>query len=228
MRKYTILGGYGLLALVLDQLTKWWAVAAIDPLQPVTVIPGLLDLVLVHNRGAAFGFLNRSDIQWQFWLFLGATVVAAVAIVALLRSSRFNAWLSAGLGLVLGGALGNLVDRIRFRAVIDFVDVYVGQWHWPAFNVADMAICVGAFLACIVIWRTPEARKRARRKNHDLCLVARPGGPDPHPAQPLEHLAYLEPPLLILPAKGHLAGHRCFPACAGGPDLYFRRSQARR
>ena len=100
MRKYTILGGYGLLALVLDQLTKWWAVAAIDPLQPVTVIPGLLDLVLVHNRGAAFGFLNRSDIQWQFWLFLGATVVAAVAIVALLRSSRFNAWLSAGLGLV--------------------------------------------------------------------------------------------------------------------------------
>ena len=85
MRKYTILGGYGLLALVLDQLTKWWAVAAIDPLHPVTVIPGLLDLVLVHNRGAAFGFLNRSDIQWQFWLFLGATVVAAAATVALAR-----------------------------------------------------------------------------------------------------------------------------------------------
>lgn len=164
MRKYTILGGYGLLALVLDQLTKWWAVAAIDPLQPETVIPGLLDLVLVHNRGAAFGFLNRSDIQWQFWLFLGATVVAAVAIMALLRSSRFNAWLSAGLGLVLGGALGNLVDRIRFRAVIDFVDVYVGQWHWPAFNVADMAICVGAFLACIVIWRTPEAPEKSKEK----------------------------------------------------------------
>lgn len=164
MRKYKILGGYGLLALVLDQLTKWGAVAAIDPLQPVTVIPGLLDLVLVHNRGAAFGFLNRSDIQWQFWLFLGATVVAAVAIVALLRSSRFNAWLSAGLGLVLGGALGNLVDRVRFRAVIDFVDVYVGQWHWPAFNVADMAICIGAFLACIVIWRTPEAPEKSKEK----------------------------------------------------------------
>ena len=164
MRKYTILGGYGLLALVLDQLTKWWAVVAIDPLHPVTVIPGLLDLVLVHNRGAAFGFLNRSDIQWQFWLFLGATVVAAAAIVALLRSSRFNAWLSAALGLVLGGALGNLVDRIRFRAVIDFVDVYVGQWHWPAFNVADMAICIGAILACIVIWRTPEAPEKRKEK----------------------------------------------------------------
>lgn len=164
MRKYTILGGYGLLALVLDQLTKWWAVAAIDPLHPVTVIPGLLDLVLVHNRGAAFGFLNRSDIQWQFWLFLGATVVAAAAIVALLRSSRFNAWLSAALGLVLGGALGNLVDRIRFRAVIDFVDVYVRQWHWPAFNVADMAICIGAILACIVIWRTPEAPEKRKEK----------------------------------------------------------------
>ena len=120
--------------------------------------------MLVHNRGAAFGFLNRSDIQWQFWLFLGATVVAAAAIVALLRSSRFNAWLSAALGLVLGGALGNLVDRIRFRAVIDFVDVYVGQWHWPAFNVADMAICIGAILACIVIWRTPEAPEKRKEK----------------------------------------------------------------
>ena len=65
---------------------------------------------------------------------------------------------------VLGGALGNLVDRIRFRAVIDFVDVYVGQWHWPAFNVADMAICVGAFLACIVIWRTPEAPEKSKEK----------------------------------------------------------------
>lgn len=65
---------------------------------------------------------------------------------------------------MLGGALGNLVDRIRFRAVIDFVDVYVGQWHWPAFNVADMAICIGAILACIVIWRTPEAPEKRKEK----------------------------------------------------------------
>ena len=65
---------------------------------------------------------------------------------------------------MLGGALGNLVDRIRFRAVIDFVDVYVGQWHWPAFNVADMTR-VGAFLACIVIWRTPEAPEKSKEKS---------------------------------------------------------------
>ena len=106
-------------------------------------------------------YLARERVQELYGLECSEETVA---IVALLRSSRFNAWLSAGLGLVLGGALGNLVDRIRFRAVIDFVDVYVGQWHWPAFNVADMAICVGAFLACIVIWRTPEAPEKSKEK----------------------------------------------------------------
>lgn len=164
MRKYTILGGYGLLALVLDQLTKWWAVAAIDPLHPVTVIPGLLDLVLVHNRGAAFGFLNRSDIQWQFWLFLGGDRGGRRGHRGPAAQLPLQCLAQRRSGPGAGGALGNLVDRIRFRAVIDFVDVYVGQWHWPAFNVADMAICIGAILACIVIWRTPEAPEKRKEK----------------------------------------------------------------
>ena len=164
MRKYTILGGYGLLALVLDQLTKWWAVAAIDPLQPVTVIPGLLDLVLVHNRGAAFGFLGSQESGWQFWLFLAAAVLVCGIIVHITRTSAYSRVLFFGLGSILGGAVGNLIDRVRSRAVTDFLDVYWGNWHWPAFNVADMAICVGAFLACIVIWRTPEAPEKSKEK----------------------------------------------------------------
>ncbi len=151
---------FGLLALVtlvvmaLDQWTKWLTLAYIPEHRPIPVIPGFFDLVNVRNRGAAFGFLNRSDIEWQFWLFLGATVVAVAAIIALIRSMRADdRRLVLGLGLVMGGALGNLVDRVRFRAVIDFLDFYIGAWHWPAFNVADVAICLGALLACLSLWR---------------------------------------------------------------------------
>ena len=118
----------------------------------------------IRNRGAAFGFLNRSDIEWQFWLFLLATLVAAVAIILLVRTAQEQPWLFRALGLVMGGALGNLIDRIRFRAVVDFLDIYVGDWHWPAFNVADMAICVGAGLACLLLWKSPQpgSKKEAR------------------------------------------------------------------
>lgn len=154
---------FGLLALValvvmaIDQWTKWLTLAYIPEHRPIPVISGFFDLVNVRNRGAAFGFLNRSDIEWQFWLFLGATVAAVAAIIALIRSMREDdRRLVLGLGLVMGGALGNLVDRVRFRAVIDFLDFYIGAWHWPAFNVADVAICLGALLACLSLWRHPR------------------------------------------------------------------------
>ena len=152
--RYKILFGWTLLVLVLDQLSKWAVVTWIPVHRPVSVIPGLFDLVNIRNRGAAFGFLNRSDIEWQFWLFLGATLIATWAILSIVRSAtREQPVLFTGLGLVLGGALGNLVDRLRMRAVVDFLDIYWRDWHWPAFNVADMAICAGAFLACICLWR---------------------------------------------------------------------------
>lgn len=152
--RYKILFGLALLVLALDQLTKWAVVTWIPIHRPISVIPGLFDLVNIRNRGAAFGFLNRPDIEWQFWLFLVATLVATWAIISLVRSAtREQPVLFSGLGLVLGGALGNLVDRLRMRAVVDFLDVYWGDWHWPAFNMADMGICVGAFLACICLWK---------------------------------------------------------------------------
>lgn len=144
--------------MALDQLTKWLTVQHIPEMGSVPVIAGFFDLVNIRNRGAAFGFLNRSDIEWQFWLFMMATLVAFGAIVSLVRTwPRHSPLLFCSLGLVLGGALGNMIDRIRYRAVIDFLDFSIYGWHWPAFNVADIAICCGAFLACFLLWRTPEA-----------------------------------------------------------------------
>ncbi len=158
-KRYRILLGAGAAAFVLDQLTKFWVMASLPLDGGVEVVPGLFHLVNIRNRGAAFGFLNRSDIEWQFWLFLAATVVSAVVIFLLARAARqHERWLFVGLGLVLGGAVGNLVDRIRFRAVVDFLDFFVGQWHWPAFNVADIAICCGAGLVCLSLWLYGERR----------------------------------------------------------------------
>ena len=127
---------------VVDQATKEWALAALD--RPVAVLPSL-NLVLVHNPGAAFGFLSQAG-GWQRWFFIAAGVAIGVFVaVWLARTARSGQrWMSGGLSLVLGGALGNVWDRIVRGAVVDFIDVYYGRWHWPAFNVADAAISVGA------------------------------------------------------------------------------------
>lgn len=153
--KYRIVLGLAAIVTVLDQATKWLVEATIPYHGTVPVIQGVFDLVNIRNRGAAFGFLNRSDIEWQFWLFLGATIVAVWAILSLTRASRHDPALFTAFGCIMGGALGNLVDRIRYRAVVDFLDFYWGDWHWPAFNVADIAICIGAFLAFIAMYRQP-------------------------------------------------------------------------
>lgn len=156
-RRFVPVLGWAVVVAVLDQWTKWLVLRHVPEQASIPVIPGFFDLVNIRNRGAAFGFLNRSDIEWQFWLFLGATLVAVVAIIGLVRMwPKYSLVLFSALGMVLGGAVGNLIDRIRYRSVVDFLDVYVGQWHWPAFNVADMGICCGAIVACILLWKTPE------------------------------------------------------------------------
>ena len=150
--KYRLLGLWTAAVLVADQLSKWLVVQHLPEYRSVTVIAGFFDLVNIRNRGDAFGFLNRSDIQWQFWLFLFATLLAVGSIFYIVRGIRERApLLVSGLGCILGGALGNLIDRLRFRAVVDFIDLYWHDWHWPAFNIADMAICLGAFLVCLVL-----------------------------------------------------------------------------
>ena len=131
----------------LDQLTKAWALAAVDGVVPV--LP-FLNLVLVHNPGAVFGLLAQAG-GWQRWLFIVAGAAIAAFIVAWLRRTPADErWLSAGLALVLGGAIGNLWDRIVRGAVVDFLDLHQGRYHWPAFNVADSAITVGVAIIVLV------------------------------------------------------------------------------
>lgn len=152
--------------LALDQLTKLWIVKNLTLTSEIPVISGFFSIVSVRNRGAAFGFLNRSDIDWQFWLFLAATLVAAWAIIMLVRKNGRAPLLWTGLALVMGGAIGNLVDRIRMREVVDFLDFYFRDAHWPAFNIADVGICVGAGLTALamLLGQDREDNGASRRK----------------------------------------------------------------
>jgi signal peptidase II len=131
--------------LVLDQLTKAWVSASFSLYERINVLP-FLDITRVHNRGAAFSFLSTAA-GWQRWFFAALALAVSVMIVVWLRRlPAGQRLLAASLALVLGGALGNLWDRLQLGYVIDFIDVYYGSWHWPAFNVADSAITVGAAL----------------------------------------------------------------------------------
>jgi signal peptidase II len=132
----------------LDQVTKHIAVAQLTLHEPLAVAP-VLNLTLTYNAGAAFSFLGTAG-GWQRWLFMSlSTVISVVLIVWLARVRSGKRWLSASLSLILGGAVGNLWDRVVIGRVVDFVDVHYSGWHWPAFNVADSAICIGAVLLLI-------------------------------------------------------------------------------
>jgi signal peptidase II len=132
---------------VLDQATKVLIGSAIPLYESVTIIPGLLDFTHVRNTGAAFGLLNTTDMPMKSAVMIGMALVAIAAIGAYGATLRADENIArAGLALVLGGAIGNLIDRARLGYVLDFVDVYSGDWHFWAFNVADSAITVGAIL----------------------------------------------------------------------------------
>ncbi|MDR2503704.1 MAG: signal peptidase II [Deltaproteobacteria bacterium] len=135
----------------LDQCTKMAVESHLPLNHGIPVIKGFFNLVRVHNRGAAFGFLNRPDITWQFWIFSGFALFALILVLLMLRWTR-HPGLTAKIafGAILGGALGNFIDRLRLRYVIDFLDFHLGQWHWPAFNVADIAICTGVLLFALI------------------------------------------------------------------------------
>ena len=149
--------------LVLDQLTKAIVVRTLAVHETVPVIPGWFNLVHVRNRGMAFGFLNRGDAQTGFFFLVAATIAAVVVLVIwFLRLPAEERKVIFGISLVLGGALGNLLDRIRLREVVDFLDFHVGQLHWPAFNVADSAITVGTLWVALILFfarSRPDRRK---------------------------------------------------------------------
>jgi signal peptidase II len=139
-----------LAVLLLDQLSKLAIVHGLRVYESVTVLKGFFNLVHIRNRGMAFGIMNRPDVDLPFYILLAATIGAVVLLLVWFFTLKQTAGRTIlGLSLILGGAIGNLIDRIRFREVIDFLDFYVGPYHWPAFNVADSAITVGTFLVAI-------------------------------------------------------------------------------
>ena len=148
-------GGFLLLALlvlVLDQASKAWVMAVFQPYEVQRVLP-VFNLTLVFNEGAAFSFLSNAG-GWQRWFFVGLTSLISLGILLwLLRLKASERLTGLALALILGGALGNLVDRLRLGRVTDFLDFHWQSWHWPAFNLADSAITLGVMLMLLVSFR---------------------------------------------------------------------------
>ena len=146
-----------LLVLILDQASKLAIDASMQLFESIPILPSF-NLTYVHNTGAAFSFLSQAG-GWQRWLFAGlAIIMSSIIAVWLLRLQKHETLMATALSLVLGGAIGNLIDRVAYGYVIDFLDVYYKSWHWPAFNIADSAICIGVglmLLESIGIGRKP-------------------------------------------------------------------------
>jgi len=134
---------------ILDQITKHMASHFLLEMMAYSVVPGL-NIVLVHNYGSAFGFLSDAA-GWQLYFFIAIALLVLILLVARLSCMRSNERLKTiAVALILGGALGNMLDRMINGYVVDFIDLYIGPYHWPAFNLADSAICLGVFL---LIWK---------------------------------------------------------------------------
>ena len=156
MRLVAALGG---IVMILDQTAKWLALRRLGPGVPVSLIDGFFSLTLVMNPGVAFGMLGTVPPGWRWviaLLSIGALGVLAALATRLLPEGGLVA--AVAIGMIFGGAAGNLIDRARFGAVVDFLDFYWRGWHWPAFNVADSAISVGVALLALRMLTAPAPR----------------------------------------------------------------------
>lgn len=152
--KYLLLGVTTGLILLLDQITKFYVDSSMRLHESIPVIKGLFSITYVRNPGAAFGFLADASPLFRSIFFAAVTVLAIILVVHYIWKSRAKeTFLTFALSLILSGAVGNLIDRVRLGEVIDFLDVYIGSTHWPAFNVADSAISVGAVILFIELTR---------------------------------------------------------------------------
>ena len=137
-----------LVVVFLDQASKFWAASVLVPYQPEALVP-MVNFTLAFNAGAAFNFLETAG-EWHRWFFALFSVSMSIALIIFIRRLSPHARLQAlAFSFILGGAVGNLIDRVFFGYVVDFIDVYYKSHHWPVFNLADSAICVGAFLLLI-------------------------------------------------------------------------------
>lgn len=142
---------FTLMVIVLDQFTKYLAVTQLQLGSSIKIF-SWFDLVLVHNYGAAFGFLNQGK-SWQIVLLVVVAIIATLGFfIWLARIARSNYFEGVGIALLIGGAIGNLIDRFIHGYVIDFLDIYISTWHWPAFNLADSFICIGAGLVLLQLF----------------------------------------------------------------------------
>ena len=143
-----------------DQLTKAWIVHHFSLFERVHVLP-VLDVILTYNNGAAFSFLSQAS-GWQRWLFVLLALAVSAALVVWMRRlhARTHALLAAGLALIVGGALGNMIDRVMIGRVVDFIHVHWGHAYFPAFNIADSAITIGAAMLLLDAWRESRAQRR--------------------------------------------------------------------
>lgn len=173
-RRLSALAGIALVVIGLDQATKLLVARELLLGQSLPVVPGLFHLTLVHNTGMAFGLLSGADLPFKSILVTLLSVVALGAVLYYALSSGPGERVTRfGLALILGGALGNIVDRIRLGYVVDFLDVFYRDAHWPAFNLADSAICVGVGL---LILESLSKRSPAIGPETDVPAEAQRGG----------------------------------------------------
>lgn len=146
---------FSILVIVLDQASKYWALNTLIPYQPEAVVP-MVNFTLAYNTGAAFSFLSGTG-DWHRWFFTGfSTLMSCALVVWIIRVPAVARLQLMAISLILAGAVGNLIDRILLGHVIDFVDVYYTHYHWPVFNLADSAICLGALLLLIDMSRSSK------------------------------------------------------------------------
>jgi signal peptidase II len=163
MRKYHFL--IAILVVALDRFSKWLVASNIALHDSISVLPGFFRLTHVQNPGAAFGLFAESSSEWKVAILILFSIVALAVVSALLwKNSHAMTVTGVGLALILGGAVGNLWDRLLSGRVVDFLDFYLGTYHWPAFNVADSAIVIGALLLVgeILFAKTPAEQKAVR------------------------------------------------------------------
>jgi signal peptidase II len=150
-----------LLVIALDQVTKLAVIRALRPFDAIPVIPGFFNLVHVRNPGIAFGLLSQLGTAWSAFLLSAVTTAAIILLILWFGRLRDDDRRTAfGLSLIIGGAVGNLIDRVRLGEVVDFLDFYMGSFHWPAFNVADSAVTVGTIWLALSILFEKSAKKQ--------------------------------------------------------------------
>lgn len=151
------------LVVVTDQLSKLWILKEFKLYESREIIPDLFNLVYVVNTGAAFSFLADVNSPWRHYFFVGVAIVALVGLTALVISLRKESMLYiTSIGLIAGGAIGNLIDRVSYGHVVDFLDFYIKSYHWPAFNIADSAICVGVGIYMILTFNQARFEKKEK------------------------------------------------------------------